>query len=180
MAQGPSKLKVVMLGDFAVGKTSLVNRYVHSIFSEKYLATLGVQISKKDIVLKTGGESRDVAFLLWDINGEDGFHAVLPRYLKGAAGAILVCDATRPGSWTGIPRHEKLFRQENPGGACVVALNKIDLLTASDARAAEKDFGGKWLTGTSRLYLTSAKLETNVNALFECLGALCLEGVEHD
>jgi small GTP-binding protein len=174
MAQAHGKLKVVMLGDFAVGKTSLVNRYVHSIFSEKYLATLGVHISKKDIVLDGGGQGRDVTFLLWDINGEDGFHTVLPQYLKGAAGAILVCDATRPGTWSSIAGHEKLFRRENPEGTCVVALNKIDLLTATDARAAEKELGRRSGAGGSLLYPTSAKAETNVNALFAGLGALCL------
>ena len=81
-----------MLGAFAVGKTSLVQRFVNSIFSEKYKTTLGVKIDKKTIAI----ENQDVDLILWDLAGEDEFMKVRSSYLRGSSGAILVADGTRP------------------------------------------------------------------------------------
>ena len=68
-----------MLGGFAVGKTSLVSRFVRSIFSDKYLTTVGVKIDKK--TMKAG--DREVTLVLWDINGQDEFQDVKESYLRG-------------------------------------------------------------------------------------------------
>lgn len=85
------KKKVCMLGAFAVGKTSLVQRYVNSIFNEKYHTTLGVKIDKKSIEIN--GEALEL--ILWDLAGEDEFMKVRTSYLRGSAGVILVADGTR-------------------------------------------------------------------------------------
>lgn len=84
--------KVCMLGGFSVGKTSLVKRYVQSIFSEAYLTTVGVKIDKKNVDL---GE-RTVSLILWDLAGEDDIASLRMSYLRGAAGYVLVADGTRP------------------------------------------------------------------------------------
>jgi len=86
-----TKLKVCMLGAFAVGKTSLVQRYVHSIFDEKYQTTLGVKIDQKSLLL----DDHPVELILWDLAGEDEFVKVRSTYLRGSAGAVLVADGTR-------------------------------------------------------------------------------------
>ncbi len=83
--------KICMLGAFAVGKTSLVRRYVDSIFSEAYLTTVGVKVDKK--TLELGGDS--VNLILWDIAGEDDVSTVRMSYVRGAAGYFLVVDGTR-------------------------------------------------------------------------------------
>jgi small GTP-binding protein len=83
--------KVCMLGSSAVGKTSLVNRFVQSAFSDKYLTTLGVRIDKKQIAM--GG--RDLTLVLWDMQGDDETHKVRLSHLRGAAGYLLVADGTR-------------------------------------------------------------------------------------
>jgi small GTP-binding protein len=83
--------KVCMLGAFGVGKTSLVARFVSSIFSEKYLTTVGVKIDKKTI----GAGSGEMSLMLWDIYGEDTFQTVRDSYLRGASGYLLVVDGTR-------------------------------------------------------------------------------------
>lgn len=83
--------KVCMLGGTAVGKTSLVSRFVHSIFSDKYLTTIGVKIDKKSI--RAGDQ--DVDLILWDLYGEDEFQKMRTSYLRGAAGYLLVIDGTR-------------------------------------------------------------------------------------
>ncbi|HSC26696.1 MAG TPA: Rab family GTPase [Vicinamibacterales bacterium] len=83
--------KICMLGAFAVGKTSLVSRFVHSIFSDRYLTTVGVKIDKKGVDL---GHER-VELIVWDIYGEDDFQKVRLSYLRGASGYFLVADGTR-------------------------------------------------------------------------------------
>src|ERR1700732_1511319 len=80
-----------MLGGFGVGKTSLVRRYVQSIFSDKYLTTVGVKIEKK--MVNVG--AAEVALILWDIAGEDDVTVIRTSYLRGAAGYFLVVDVTR-------------------------------------------------------------------------------------
>ncbi len=84
--------KICMLGSFAVGKTSLVARYVHSVFSDKYLTTIGVKIDRKELTI----EDDAVSLMLWDIHGEDEFQRVRASYLRGMAGYFLVVDPTRP------------------------------------------------------------------------------------
>jgi small GTP-binding protein len=83
--------KICMVGASAVGKTSLVSRFVKSIYSDIYHATIGVKIDKKN--LKVG--EQEVNLMLWDIAGEDEFQKITTSYLNGAAGYILVVDGTR-------------------------------------------------------------------------------------
>lgn len=83
--------KVCILGGFGVGKTSLIRRYVQSIFSDTYLTTVGVKIEKK--LVNVG--ATDVALILWDIAGEDEVTTIRTSYLRGAAGYFLVVDLTR-------------------------------------------------------------------------------------
>ncbi|MBT3206838.1 MAG: GTP-binding protein [Bacteroidetes bacterium] len=85
------KKKICMIGAYAVGKTSLVQRFVKSIFSEKYLTTIGVKIDKKS--LNIDGTKLDL--ILWDIHGEDDYQKVQSSYLVGSAGYFLVIDGTR-------------------------------------------------------------------------------------
>lgn len=168
------KLKIVMLGDFAVGKTSLVNRFVQNIFDENYLATLGVRISKKDVEVPGAGGKTAVSLILWDLNGADGFHSVLPQYLKGASGAILVGDLTRRDSLGSIARHASMYRRENPKGVILVALNKTDLLGETEIRKLEKSGAVGAEFGSAETFWTSAKAETNVQALFEAMASRCV------
>lgn len=80
-----------MLGAFGVGKTSLVSRFVTSIFSDKYLTTVGVKIDKKTVTVPSG----EMTLMLWDIYGQDEFQTVRDSYLRGASGYLLVADGTR-------------------------------------------------------------------------------------
>jgi small GTP-binding protein len=83
--------KICMLGSFAVGKTALVKQFVHSIFSDNYLSTVGVKISKKELVL----DGQEVNLVLWDMEGKDLYTEVNVAYLRGAMGFIVVVDGTR-------------------------------------------------------------------------------------
>jgi small GTP-binding protein len=84
--------KVCMLGATSVGKTSLVRRFVESIFSDKYQSTIGVKIDRKLVQV----DDAQVSLLLWDLQGEDEFQRVRLSYLRGASGLIFVADGTRP------------------------------------------------------------------------------------
>jgi small GTP-binding protein len=87
----PVQKKICMLGGFAVGKTSLVRRYVASIFSDAYLTTVGVKIDKKTVELT----DRVMNLILWDLAGEDDISSLRMSYLRGSAGYVLVADGTR-------------------------------------------------------------------------------------
>lgn len=91
MPDPSSKHKVCMLGAFAVGKTSLVARFVHSMFSERYLTTVGVKVDKKRVSVG----DRSVELILWDMVGEDDLLKLRPSHLRGAGGYLLVVDRTR-------------------------------------------------------------------------------------
>lgn len=86
--------KICMVGAFGVGKTSLVARFVHSIYADTYLTTVGVKIEKKEVTLAGGG----VTLVLWDLAGEDALTQVRPVHLRGASGYILVADGCRRGT----------------------------------------------------------------------------------
>src|SRR5271157_5464563 len=83
--------KICMLGSFAVGKTSLVRRFVESIYSDTYQTTVGVKIDKKVIVQ----DGKEITLVLWDLYGEDDFQKMRWSYLRGAAAYLLVADGTR-------------------------------------------------------------------------------------
>ena len=83
--------KICMLGAFSVGKTSLVEHFVHSIFSDSYVSTIGVKISKKRIVTK----NEELTLVLWDLEGNDDYVGINMTYIKGAAGLFVVADLTR-------------------------------------------------------------------------------------
>jgi small GTP-binding protein len=83
--------KVCVLGAFGVGKTSLVRRYVESIFSDEYLTTVGVKVDKKTLTVGPG----PMTLVLWDIAGQDDINAIRMSYVRGAAGYLLVADGTR-------------------------------------------------------------------------------------
>jgi small GTP-binding protein len=116
--------KICLLGAFGVGKTSLVSQFVHSLFSDKYLTTLGVKIEKKSVDLG----SQQVDLILWDMHGEDDFQDVNVSYLRGAAGYLLVVDGTRRATvQTAISLHEVAERAVGPVPFRLL-LNKADLV----------------------------------------------------
>ena len=115
--------KVCMLGGFGVGKTSLVRRYVQSIFSDKYLTTVGVKIEKK--IVSVG--PADVALILWDIAGEDDITAIRTSYLRGAAGYFLVVDVTRAETLEVAKSIRDRVRSEMGSVPFLFLFNKTDL-----------------------------------------------------
>ncbi len=165
--------KICLIGDFSVGKTSLIRRFVDRQFSDQYLSTVGVKISRKAVQLEDKGESEpiQVQLLIWDIEGQTKFKAIAPTYLQGAAGVIIVCDVTRPETIDNIPQHIKLFKSVNPKGVSIVAFNKTDLL---DEEKQEKLLAENNLQDFPQViatYTTSAKTGKDVDEMFHTLSS---------
>jgi len=83
--------KICLLGAFAVGKTSLVARFVKSVYSDQYITTVGVKVDKKTVSVN----GQEINLIVWDLAGEDEFQKVRMSYLSGASGYLLVADGTR-------------------------------------------------------------------------------------
>jgi len=116
--------KICMLGSFAVGKTSLVRRFVESIYSDVYQTTVGVKIDKKNV--KVG--EKEVSLVLWDIYGEDDYQKMRWTYLRGASGFLLVADGTRRATLEKAVSLEQRAREEAGAIPFVLVINKSDLL----------------------------------------------------
>ena len=116
--------KVCMIGDFAVGKTSLVARFVHSTFDERYLTTLGVKIDTKQLTLPSGD---DIRLVLWDIAGKSTFAPVDSSYLRDASAYLLVVDGTRPATLGNAIELQTMTEHQLGTRPFAVLLNKSDL-----------------------------------------------------
>jgi len=116
--------KICMLGSFAVGKTSLVRRFVESIYSDIYQTTVGVKIDKKNVQV----DGKEVSLVLWDIYGEDDYQKMRWTYLRGASGYLLVADGTRKATLEKAVSLEKRVREEVGAIPFVLVINKSDLI----------------------------------------------------
>ena len=119
--------KICLLGDFNVGKTSLVRRFVEGKFSDRYLSTVGVKVSRKSVEIRTDKDISWLNLLVWDLEGNTKFKSITPSYLRGASGSIIVADLSRSDTLKNLNQHLKLFFEINPKGKAIVALNKADL-----------------------------------------------------
>jgi len=151
--------KICMIGTFAVGKTSLVEQYVHSIFSDRYLSTLGVKISKKTCRV---GE-QDVNLVLWDMAGKDEYNEINVSYLRGAMGFFLVADGTRKDTLNTALLIRLLALDVVGNVPHYLLLNKADLLP--DWQVTEEDIARLELQGVQVLK-TSAKTGEGVEDAF--------------
>lgn len=154
--------KICMLGSFAVGKTSLVRRYVESIFSENYVTTIGVKIDKK--VVSSG--NTNISLILWDVYGEDNHQSVLPSYLRGMAAYILVVDPTRPATFESAKKLHDLVVDTLGPKPYVLVLNKCDLKSDWEINEPLLDVLSASAIQTIE---TSAKTDEGVSDVFQYL-----------
>jgi small GTP-binding protein len=116
--------KICMVGAFAVGKTSLVRRFVESIYSDVYQTTVGVKIDKKNVQVR----EKEVSLILWDIYGEDDYQKMRWTYLRGASGYLLVADGTRKATLEKAVSLEHRVREEVGAIPFILVINKSDLI----------------------------------------------------
>jgi small GTP-binding protein len=163
--------KICLIGDFAVGKTSLVRRFTESRFDEHYLSTIGVRVSRKATSLTP---EITLTMMIWDTAGGEAFNHIVRTYYQGASGALLVCDLTRIETVTGLVGYASDFLSVNPGAPLVIIGNKLDLAgqhMVSLERLADlaRVLGAPWVR-------SSAKTGDGVDQAFHTLGtAICSE-----
>jgi len=153
------KKKICMVGEFGVGKTSLVRRFVDSIFDERYLTTVGVKIDRKDVAV--GSES--VMLMLWDLAGEDDLAQLNVSHLRGASGYILVVDGCRAASFAKAVELQQRIEGQLGSLPFVLVLNKADLRDQWEVRDTAVSERG-WPT-----FETSAKAGSGVEEMFQAL-----------
>lgn len=160
-----------MLGDFTVGKTSLIRRFVDRQFSDQYLSTVGVKISRKTVECQLFEQQKkvNVQLLIWDLEGNTKFKAVTPTYLQGASSAVVVADMNRQVTIDHIFDHIQCFLSVNPKGFVIVALNKSDL---TDEETRKKYLELISINAPDKIiatYSTSAKTGLFVDEIFQKL-----------
>ena len=162
--------KICLLGDFAVGKTSLVRRFVYNRFEDKYLSTIGVKVSSKMVVVAGQNQPTEVTMMIWDLAGSEEFNSVRSSYLRGTSGAILVCDLTRAETLPRLLMYvEELARVKNTI-PIIMAANKSDLI--NDLQLSQDEVNQFAVSVNAPCYRTSAKFGDEVETLFRHLAWL--------
>ena len=162
--------KVCMVGLYGTGKTSLVQRFVHSLFSERYLSTVGVKIDRKPVEL----DGTSLTLILWDLAGRDGHEDITTTYLRGTHAILYVADGTRRETCDQLPELRALVREAAGEVPEVLALNKSDLkerwaISGDDEQA---------LASAWDLVRTSAKTGDGVEDAFQRLARATLTARE--
>jgi small GTP-binding protein len=160
-----------MLGSFSVGKTALVRQFVNSIFSDTYLSTVGVKISKKTINVK----SQELNLLLWDMEGQDNYSLVNMSYLRGAHGLLFVVDGTRGETLTvALKLRVESMKILGSGIPSIFIINKCDL--EPEWEITEKLLASLEAKGVT-IFKSSAKTGLNVEKIFSALAEAMVDKV---
>ncbi|EYU43701.1 hypothetical protein ABFS83_13G186700 [Erythranthe nasuta] len=153
--------KLVLLGDVATGKSSLVLRFVKGQFVEFQESTIGAAFFSQTVAVNDA----TVKFEIWDTAGQERYHSLAPMYYRGAAAAIIVYDITNQASFDRAKKWvQELQAQGNPNMVMALAGNKSDLL---DARKVAAEEAQTYAQENGLFFMeTSAKTATNVNDVF--------------
>ena len=166
------KVKVCLVGDSAVGKTSLVRRFVHDEFDDHYISTMGAKVSKKEIAVKTENGNRvDVNMTIWDIMGEESFRDLLKEvYFHGVKGILTVSDLTRKKTLFSLVGWVNAVHKVTGDIPLYLLANKVDLegqasFDEMDLKAFAGEYGAPYA-------FTSAKTGENVQEAFDHLAKM--------
>ncbi len=156
--------KLSLIGDGAVGKTSMVHRYVHGVFKADYKATIGTFISKKECNFDELDTS--VKFIIWDLAGQEQFQRLWPDYLTDTRTGILIFDVTNKESFKHVKKwYEIITKVANPHLILILVGNKMDL---SDSREVSTEEGMELAKELGIYYMeTSVKSNENIDEVFE-------------
>jgi len=159
-------LKVIVVGNGQVGKTSMITRFAKGIFTNEYKKTIGVDFLEKKLYLNAIGE--EVTFLLWDTAGQEEYDAITRTYYKGAGACILAFSTTDRASFDAIVSWHQKVKDECGDIAMVLVQNKVDLMDDAKVEAREVEYLAKKLH--LKLYRTCVKDDLNVSEVFLHLG----------
>jgi small GTP-binding protein len=167
MKTRPVVKKICILGDPAVGKSSLVGRFVLEQFGEEYVSTIGARVCEKDLSVGGAGAAASVQLVIWDIAGQSQFTSVTPGFYRGAEGALIVCDPTRRETLRNLWSWDRRFRETAAAHNILVLFNKSDLAARWEVSRDEAEK----LAGELKCpcIFTSAKTGENVEQAFNAL-----------
>ncbi len=160
--------KICMLGGFAVGKTSLVRRFVTNVFSDQYRTTIGVTVERKSLVV----DDHDVTLMLWDLYGEDEFQRLRESYLRGSSGYIIVMDGTRQSTLDGALALQQTAARTLGPVPFIAIINKADV--RAEWEIDDRSINQLRERGWTVLF-GSAKLGQGVDELFTLLATQMLK-----
>lgn len=162
-------IKMVVVGNGAVGKSSMIQRYCKGIFTKDYKKTIGVDFLERQIQVN----DEDVRLMLWDTAGQEEFDAITKAYYRGAQACVLVFSTTDRESFEAISSWREKVVAEVGEIPTVLVQNKIDLLDDSCIKNEEAEMLAKKLK--LRFYRTSVKEDLNVNEVFKYLAEKYLQ-----
>ena len=162
------KKKICLIGGYAVGKTSLVQRYVSGHFSDDYLTTVGVKIDQR----MESVDGREALLMIWDLAGRDEFQGVEKSYFRGAAAFLYVADGTRRETLEVAREEMSSIRAQHPDALSILLLNKHDL--KGEWELQEEDLAALRTAGTP-FFFTSAKTGENVQNVFREIATRLLD-----
>ncbi len=162
------KVKICLVGDASVGKTSLIRRYVLDVFDDKYIDTLGTKVSKKQIILKKDDREINLTLSIWDVLGQQDFKNIQSMAFKGSKGAMFVCDITRKETLDNLRNWHRRVTEVAGNIPFLILANKSDLneqytFTEAELKDFAEDLGAPY-------FLTSAKKGDNVIKSFYKIG----------
>ena len=154
-------VKICLLGEANVGKTSLVYRFIENKFRGNYKSTLGVNLLKKDMKFKEFG---DVSAQIWDLGGQESFRSLRKLYLEGANGALVIYDCTKRSSFEKLEDWILDFRDARGDEPLILIGNKTDL---KDSIKVQESEGAELAKSYNMEFIpTSAKTGSNVERAF--------------
>ena len=161
--------KICLLGDPAVGKTSLIRRFVDDTFEENYVSTIGTNVLSKivNLYFPETGETTVIKLLIWDIAGQKAISDIHASYYHGAEGALIVCDITRKETLAHLPDWIYHYRKITNNSACVILANKSDLNYKKSFEFSETERMAK--SYDTHYFSTSAKTGDGVENSFHTL-----------
>lgn len=162
-----SSKKVVLVGHFGVGKSSLMRRFVQNTFSDNYIVTIGVHILKKEIKV----EELNLTLVIWDIEGKDDIQKVRSSYLIGTSGFIYVIDPTRSQTYERFNEEIDFLKTTYPTSKIVSVANKSDLIDVEEFKNLLEQ------ENISIDYFASAKEGIEVENLFHTIGLKMIKNV---
>lgn len=162
--------KVCLLGDGAVGKTSLIRKYVYDVFDDKYIMTIGTKVTKKVLTL----DDIKLTLLIYDILGQKRFARIHSSYYRGTSGAIIVCDITRAETIDNMAMWAQSLFKVVSNVPVIFIGNKVDLGAVPEEKI--KHIADQHI---AKYFFTSAKTGENVeNSFYELSLMLCSKFME--
>src|SRR6266571_1626722 len=162
------KRKVLLLGDGAVGKTSMIRRFVVDKFSDDYITTIGTKVTKKDLRLESPSGATDLTFMIWDVLGQKGYKGIQDSSFQGAKGALLIYDVSRPETAESLQDYWIPHLLDITDAIPIIVVgNKVDLVASR--RAAQEELDELKDALEVKGFLSSAKTGENLEAGFLAL-----------